>query len=89
MREALWALAPGEVSRPIFLSDNYAVLSLVRVVDGDGADLYAVRPDLERLVRLNQERILMDTLARRLMTETSLTIIDDRIKWSWDARKNR
>ena len=89
MREALWALAPGEVSRPIFLSDNYAVLSLVRVVDGDGADLYAVRPDLERLVRLNQERILMDTLARRLLTETSLTIIDDRIKWSWDARKNR
>ena len=48
-----------------------------------------VRTDLERLVRLNQERILMDTLARRLMTEASLTIIDDRIKWSWDSRKNR
>jgi hypothetical protein len=89
MREALWALVPGELSRPVFLSDNYAVLSLVRVVDGDGADFYAVRPDLERLVRLNQERILMDELARRLLTEASITIIDDKIKWSWDSRRNR
>ena len=89
MREALWALVPGELSRPVFLNDRYAVLSLVRVVDGDGADFYAVRPDLERLVRLNQERILMDNLARRLLTEASVTIIDDEIKWSWDSRKNR
>ena len=89
MREALWALVPGELSRPVFLSDNYAVLSLVRVVDGDGADFYAVRPDLERLVRLNQERILMDELARRLLTEASVTIIDNKIKWSWDSRRNR
>jgi foldase protein PrsA len=89
MREALWALAPGEVSRPVFLSDSYAVLSLIRVVDGDGADPFAVRPDLERLVRLNQERILMDNLARRLLTEASVTIIDKNVKWSWDSRRNR
>ena len=89
MREALWALVPGELSRPVFLSDRYAVLSLVRVIDADGADFSAVRPDLERLVRLNQERILMDDLARRLLTEATVTIIDDEIKWSWDSRKNR
>jgi parvulin-like peptidyl-prolyl isomerase len=89
MREALWALVPGEVSRPVFLSDRYAVLSLVRVVESDGADFYAVRPDLERMVRLSQERILMDELARQLLTEASITIIDDKIKWSWDSRQNR
>ncbi|MHC4141683.1 MAG: peptidylprolyl isomerase [Planctomycetota bacterium] len=89
MREALWALVPDELSRPVFLSDSYAVLSLVRVIDGDGADFDAVRPDLERLVTLNQERILMDNLARRLLTAASVTIIDDKIKWSWDSRRNQ
>jgi parvulin-like peptidyl-prolyl isomerase len=89
MREALWALVPGELSRPVFLSDRYAVLSLVRVVDGDGADFSAVRPDLERLARLNQERILMDDLTRRLLTEANVTIIDNEVKWSWDSRRNR
>jgi parvulin-like peptidyl-prolyl isomerase len=89
MREALWALVPGELSRPVFLSDRYAVLSLVRVVDGDDADFHAVRPDLERMVRLNQERILMDDLARQLVAEASITIIDEEVKWSWDARQNR
>jgi parvulin-like peptidyl-prolyl isomerase len=89
MREALWALVPDELSRPVFLSDRYAVLTLVRVVDGDGADFHAVRVDLERLVRLNQERIMMDDVARRLLTEASVTIIDNKIKWSWDSRRNR
>ena len=65
------------------------MLSLVRVVGGDGADLDAARPDLERQVRLNQERILMDDLARRLLAAATVTIIDDEIKWSWDSRKNR
>jgi hypothetical protein len=89
LREALWALVPGELSRPVLLGDRYAVLSLVRVVDGDGAEVDAARPQLERQVRLNQERILMDDLARSLLAEATVTIIDDEIKWSWDARKNR
>jgi parvulin-like peptidyl-prolyl isomerase len=89
LREALWALEPGEVSRPVFLGDRYAVLTLVRVVEGDGADFDAVRPRLERHVRLNQERILMDDLARRLLADANITIIDDELMWSWDSRKDR
>jgi hypothetical protein len=89
LREALWALGPGEVSPPVFLSDRYAVLTLVRVVEGDDADFDAVRPRLERQVRLNQERILMDDLARRLVAEATVTIIDDELRWSWDSRRNR
>jgi hypothetical protein len=89
LREAVWALEPGELSRPVFLGDRYAVLALLSVFDGDGADIDANRPQLERQVRLNQERILMDDLARRLLAGASVTIIDDEIKWSWDARRNR
>jgi hypothetical protein len=89
LREALWALERAEVSRPVFLGDRYAVLSMVRIVDGDGADFETVRPQLVQQVRLNQERFLMDDLARRLMAEASITIIDDEIKWSWDSRTHR
>jgi parvulin-like peptidyl-prolyl isomerase len=89
LREALWALMPGELSRPVFLGESYAVLILMHTIDGDGAEFGTVRPQLERQVRLNQERILMDDLARQLLTEANITIIDNEIKWSWDARKFR
>ncbi|MHC4590183.1 MAG: peptidylprolyl isomerase [Planctomycetota bacterium] len=35
LREAVWALEPGELSRPVFLGDRYAVLALLSVFDGD------------------------------------------------------
>jgi parvulin-like peptidyl-prolyl isomerase len=89
MREVLWSLVPGELSRPVFLGESYAVMTLVRALEGDGTDIEAVRPELEAQVRLNQERILMDELARQLLTEANITIIDDGIKWSWDVRANR
>ncbi len=62
---------------------------LVREIEGDGADLEAERPTLERLVRLNQERLLMDRLARRLLTNTTLTIYDDALHESWNRRGRR
>ncbi len=89
LREALWQLSPGEVSPPVLLGDNYAVLELVRVVEGEDIDLPSVRPQLERQIRINQERVLMDQLARRLFTEASVIIIDDALKESWDSRFNR
>jgi hypothetical protein len=87
LRETLWGLEPGELSPPILLGDRYAVLTLARVVEGDGADLESVRPQLERQVRLSQERLLMDRLARQLLAEANVTIIDDAVKWSSDNRK--
>jgi hypothetical protein len=89
LREALWALAPDELSRPIFLGETYAVLTLVRTIDGDDVEMDDVRPQLVTEVRTSQERILMDDLARRLMAEATITVIDDGIKWNWDARRNR
>jgi parvulin-like peptidyl-prolyl isomerase len=89
LREALWGLAPGEVSRPVFLGETYAVLTLIRTVEAEDVPLDEVRSQLVRQVRTNQERILMDDLARQLMAEANITVIDDGIKWSWDARRNK
>ncbi|MHC4414916.1 MAG: peptidylprolyl isomerase [Planctomycetota bacterium] len=84
MRDALWTLAPGEVSPPVLIGDSYAVLLLVRELEGDQVDLEEARPKLERLVRLNQERLLMDRLARDLLGKASVTVFDDALKERWE-----
>ena len=68
MREALWVLEPGAISSPVLLSREYAVLMLIEEVERDGVSLREVRPVIERQVRLNQERLLMDQEARRLLS---------------------
>jgi len=87
MRDALWALDPGEASTPILLGRQYAVLMLVAEIDGDGITLDRV--EMERHVRLSQQRLLMDQKARQLLTETSVTIIDAALKDSWNDRAVR
>lgn len=86
MRDALSALEPGEVSSPIFLSRQYALLQLVESLDGDGVALADERSRIEQQVRLSQERLLMDMEARRLLRQATVTIIDAALKDAWDAR---
>ncbi len=86
MRDALWALDPGETSTPILLARQYAVLILVAEIDGDGITLEETRVEIQRQVRLSQQRLLMDQKARQLLSEASVTIIDAALKDSWDDR---
>ena len=86
MRDTLSALKPGEVSSPIFLSRQYALLMLVEQLDGDGVELADERSRIEQQVRLNQERLLMDMEARRLLSQATVTIIDAALQDAWDAR---
>ncbi len=85
VRDALWSLKSGEISPPILIGDQYAVLALVRHIEGDGTDPAAVRGELARQARLHQERLLMDRLARRLLGGAAVTILDEAIKESWEA----
>jgi hypothetical protein len=88
LRQAVFALAAeGEVSDPILLPSGYAVVELVRIVPGDGVTLAEARIDLERRVRLAEERRLMDQLARRLLTSTTVTIFDEQLNESWERFK--
>jgi len=89
MRDALWVLEPGALSPPILLSREYAILMLVEEVDRDGVRLEDVRSVIERQVRLNQERLLMDQEARRLLSDASVTIFDAALKESWDSSPRR
>jgi foldase protein PrsA len=86
LRAAAFALRPGEVSTPTLLSQGYVIATLVRDVPPTNQSLEALRPQLERAVRLTQERLLMDQLARRLLRETRVTVFDDSLNWAWSGR---
>jgi len=89
IRDALQRLEPGEVSLPIALDDGYAVLKLERVIPPDGVTLEEARPRLRREVRLRQERILMNELARELLDDASVTVFDPALRWAWETRRPR
>ena len=89
LREALWTLKPGELSSPVLLDNKYAVMQLVRSVPADDTELKDVRSELQRLTRLNQQRIAMDQLARQLLNEASVTVFDESLRSGWSARNRR
>ena len=87
VRETLWALEVGEISPPVLVDSGYALIRLVSELPADGADAEEARPRLERLARLDQERLLMDRLARRLLRSATVTVIDQALQKSWEARR--
>lgn len=89
LREAVWSMSVGEVSPPILIGGSFAVVMLVGEVEREEVEYAEVRPQLEREVRLTQERLLMDQAARQLFSEATITIFDDPLKESWDWRRRR
>lgn len=87
LRNVLWSLEPDNISSPVLIDEGYLVLMLVREIEGDGVELEAVRPELERVARLNQQRLLMDQLARRMLGNCSITVYDDALHESWTRRQ--
>lgn len=83
LRQALWDLSEGEISRPILLHDQYALLMLVDETEADDVELADVREDMQRRVRLQRERAAMDRLARELVQNVSVTVFDNALEASW------
>lgn len=88
--DAIWGLEEtGDVSSPVLLESSYAIVQLVEQIPEDGATLDETREAMERLVRLSQERLLMDRLARRILDDVSVTIFDDSLRDSWTRWKRQ
>ncbi len=91
IRKAAQETAIGSVSRPVLLDGRYALVMVESKIPaseppgGDGRD--AARAELERDVRLRQERLLMNTLARRLLAGTEVQVLDRSAEWSWRNRR--
>ena len=86
LRQTLWTLNVGEISGPVLLEDSYALIMLIKRIAGDGVKVNDARPSLERLVRINQERLLMDQLARRMLAESTVSVFDDALNDSWKRK---
>jgi foldase protein PrsA len=89
IRDELFKLKPAEVSTPVLIDNGYALLRLEREIKADDVELSAVRPEMERLVRINQERIAMDQLARQLLTGSTITVIDPVLNESWNRARGQ
>ncbi|MEM1211569.1 MAG: hypothetical protein AAGI68_04655 [Planctomycetota bacterium] len=87
LREALWRLdGVGSVSRPIVLEEGVAVLRLERELPGDGSELSAVQGALEAGLRREAEALAMSRVARRLLDEGEIVVLDPALGKVWEGR---
>jgi foldase protein PrsA len=89
VRRALSNLSAGAVSDPVAIEGGFAILKLERVIPGDGRSIEAVREELEREVRLQNERIEMQRLARELLRAADVVVLDRGLKAGWEAARER
>ena len=87
LRDIVWKLCIADLSSPILLDDAYAVVKLERILAQSGPPIEEVWLEMQRLARLRQERILMDQLARSLLGESTVTVLDDSLHESWNKRR--
>ena len=86
-RETLWTTPLGRVSSPVLVDANYVLILPLEVIPGDGTPLELVREDSQRRVRLAQERLLMDSMARGLLDSVQVEIIDGDLDRAWRLPK--
>jgi len=86
LRHTLSTLEPGHLSGPVLLDHRYAVIMLVKRIAGDGLTIEDTRPTLERLVRLHQEQLLMNQIARHMLLDAAISVFDEELHESWKRR---
>ncbi|MCC6230017.1 MAG: peptidylprolyl isomerase [Phycisphaerales bacterium] len=86
VRQAMTNLAPGELSPIIRLENGYALLLcegfVAAVTPPTGAEELA-----RTRVRLREERVAMERLARKFLQSAQVTVFDRTLDWSWNARR--
>lgn len=86
LRPILEDLAQGDVS-PVLATDNGFAILMVE----SRSERLPTTPELEvqarNEVRLRKERMAMDTLARRFLSEASVHVLDESLRWSWQRTR--
>lgn len=86
-REAVFGVEVGGVSAPILVGDAWVLATVLGETAGDGTPIEAVRPELERLARLQQERVLMDRLVRELDAGLDPKVLDPSLREAWSRTR--
>jgi len=83
VRTTLLSLEPGEVADPVALDAGFAVLRLERKIQGQDVVLDDVKDALAQRVRRRVERMLMQRLARTMLGEADVIVLDPRLHATW------
>lgn len=87
VRTTLAQLEVGQVSDPVALDDGFAILKLERKIPADAVQLDAVRDELTRQVRRQAEAALMQQLARDLLAEAQVLVLDPTLQRAWEDHR--
>lgn len=86
LRTVLAQLAIGEVSPVLASEGGYAIVMIEKRTE-------ALSPSAEAevaarsTVRGRKERVAMDRLARSILSEASINVVDDSIRWGWQRAR--
>jgi len=87
IRQSLPSLAVGEISSPIALDQGFGILKLEGKTEGQSIPIDDVKDKLAEQVRLDVESMLMRRLARTLLDEADVVILDSTLKHRYEEQK--
>lgn len=90
IREAVTRLTPdgpGAISDVIALDGNFALLRLERKIEGDQVQFDDVKEELAGQVQRRLEQMRMQQLARQMLAETKVTVLEPALSESWQQQK--
>lgn len=87
LRQAIAALEPGQISDPVALDNEFALLKLEQIMPGSGVAPEAVDAALRDQVRRRAERVLMQQLVRELVSQAQVVILDSTLARQWETRR--
>ena len=87
IRQVLADLTPEEPSPILAIDTGFAIVQLVEKLPEQNVKLIDVRDSLEKLIVKQQENTMMHNLAKQLLSEADIIIMDKSLDWSWNQRK--
>jgi len=89
IRQSITELKPGQISDPIALDQGFALIRLEKKIDGQPIQFDDVKDTLATHVRLRIERMLMQRLAKTVLDQADVIVLNPILKQSWDQHQQR
>lgn len=87
IREVLMRLQPGEVGPPVAIDNGLAILKLESKTEGRNVQFDDVQQRLQEQVRRQAQRVLMQQLARTLLEQADVVVLDGTLKTGWSEQR--
>lgn len=89
IRDTASQLPVDGISSVIALDNAFAIIQTIEKTPADGTPLESVRADLTQRAMLDDERRLMDDLARSLLAQAELVPLDKEVSDAWTLYRQR